>query len=109
GLFVQSLKRIGDLQLGLDLNRVLAADFDGRRSGFPQQEVQRLNYELRDRLRPLPGVESVSLSVGVPFEGQFGLPIKIPGRDSLPGMQRAPVIYGVTFEYFRTTGTRIVA
>jgi hypothetical protein len=49
--------------------------------------------------------------VGVPFEGQYALPLKIPGHDSIPGMRRgsAPFVFAVTPDFFRTMGTRVIA
>lgn len=111
GLFIRSLERIGQQQLGLDLHRVVVADFDHSRSGLPEAALRQLFYDFRDRARELPGVESASLSVGVPLEGQYGLPISVAGLDSFPGMPRghAPYIYAVTPEFFVTMGTRLLA
>ena len=111
GLFVRSLERIGQRELGLDLDRVVVADFDDRGTGYDAELVRRLYFEMVDRARGLPGVESASLTVGVPLEGQYALPLELPGHDSLPGMEvgRAPFIYAVTPEFFRTMGTRIIA
>jgi predicted permease len=111
GLFVRSLQQIGDQHLGLDLNRVLVADFPRRETGF-SSETERLTYEtMRKRARTIPGVESVSFTVGVPLEGQYALPLRIPGHDSIPGMPkgRAPFLYAVTPDFFQTMGTRLLA
>ena len=111
GLFVRSLQRIGEREIGLDLHRVVVANFSDRGTEFDTAVVRQLNYDLRERARALPGIESVSLTVGVPFEGQYALPLVIPGHDSIPGMERgrAPFVYAVTSDYFRTMGTRIIA
>jgi putative ABC transport system permease protein len=111
GLFVRSLERIGEQRLGLDLHRVVVADFEHSGSGLSEADVRQLFYQFRDRARVLPGVESASLSVGVPLEGQYGLPISVAGLDSFPGMARghAPFIYAVTPEFFTTMGTRLLA
>ena len=111
GLFVRSLERIGQRELGLDLNRVVVADFEDRGTGYDTALVRRLYLEMVQRARAMPGVESASLTVGVPLEGQYALPLELPGHDSLPGMDRgrAPFIYAVTPDFFRTMGTRIIA
>lgn len=108
GLFVRSLQRIGDLQLGLDIRRVVVADFSARRSGFDSVEVRTVIEEMRRRALALPGVESAAVTVGVPFEGQYALSLSIPGHDSIPGMERgtAPFLYAVDPDYFRTLGVR---
>ena len=111
GLFVRSLERIGQREPGFDLDRIVVADFEDRGTGYDEELVRRLYLEMVERTRALRGVESASLTVGVPLEGQYALPLELPGHDSIPGMQRgsAPFIYAVTPEFFRTMGTRIIA
>jgi predicted permease len=111
GFFVRSLQRIGQEHLGLDLDRVLVADFHHRRSGFSPALEREMFFAMRERALAIPGVESASLTVGVPFEGQYALPLRIPGHDSIPGFERghAPFLYAVTPDVFRTMGTRIIA
>jgi predicted permease len=111
GLFVRSLQRIDAQHLGLDLDRVLVADYHARRGSESPERVREVYRQMTTRALAVPGVESASLSVGVPFEGQYALPLAIPGHDSIPGMQRghAPFLYAVTPTFFRTLGTRIVA
>jgi predicted permease len=111
GFFVRSLQRIGEEHLGLDLRNVLVADFHNRRSGYSPELVRETFFEMRERAVAMPGVESASLTVGVPFEGQYALPLRIPGHDSIPGFERgyAPFLYAVTPDIFRTMGTRIIA
>lgn len=111
GLFVRSLQRIGAQHLGLDLDRVLVADFQVRRDSYTPEQLRGVYDAMQLRARALPGVESTSLTVGVPFEGQYALTLKIPGHDSIPGMERgrAPFLYAVTADFFQTMGTRIVS
>jgi predicted permease len=110
GLFVRSLQRIGAQHLGMDMTRVLVAGFDGWRGQMTPAEVFETYVEMRRRAMTMPGVESASLSVGVPFRGQYAYPIVANGTDSIPGLPRGtvPFIYAVTPDFFRTMGTRIV-
>lgn len=111
GLFVRSLHRIGSQHLGLDLDRVLVADYQARRGSESSEAVHDVYRQMMARALATPGVESASLSVGVPFEGQYALPLAIPGHDSIPGMERwrSPFLYAVTPTFFRTMGTQILA
>jgi predicted permease len=111
GLFVRSLQQIGAQHLGLDLERVLVADYQTRRGTQSRERMREVYDEMMARALSLPGVESASLSVGVPLEGQYALPLAIPGHDSIPGMERgrAPFLYAVTPMFFRTMGTRLLA
>jgi predicted permease len=110
GLFVRSLQRVGAQHLGLDMERVLVAGFDDWRSQMTKEEVVDTYRDMRRRAASMPGIESASLSVGVPFEGQYSYPVAVNGSDSIPGLPRgmAPFIYAVTPDFFRTMGTRIV-
>jgi putative ABC transport system permease protein len=111
GLFARSLQRIGEREIGLDLDRIIVADFPERGTNYSPALVRELYAAMRERALHLPGVEGASLSVGVPFEGQYALPLAIPGRDSIPGMERgrAPFLYAVTPDFFQTMGTRVLA
>ena len=111
GLFVRSLQRIGDERLGLDIRKVIVADFQVRRSGFDSVQARTVVEDMKQRALSIPGVESAALTVGVPFEGQYALSLAIPGHDSIPGMSRgrAPFLYAVTPDYFRTLGVRLQA
>ncbi len=110
GLFIRSLQRLGAQHLGLDLDKVVVADFAVNRTPYSTERVREVYREMQARARLLPGVESASLSVGVPFEGQYSFPLIIPGHDSIPGMERghAPFLYAVTPEYLTTMGTRVL-
>jgi hypothetical protein len=90
---------------------VVVADFSARRSGFGADEMRNVMDEMRNRALAIPGVERAAFTVGVPFEGQYALPLSIPGEDSIPGMARgyAPFIYAVSGDYFTTLGTRLLA
>jgi len=110
GLFVRSLQRIGAQHLGLDMARVVVVGFDAWRGQMTPAEVVDAYVEMRRRAMGIPGVESASLSVGVPLRSQYNYPIVVNGSDSIPGLPRGttPYIYAVTPEFFRTMGTRIV-
>lgn len=111
GLFLRSLQRIAQEQAGLDLGRVIVADFPSRRSGLSIEAVRTAYEAMRQAALRVPGVEGASFTVGVPFEGQNSLPLRVPGHDTLPGMARgrAPFVYAVSPDYFRTMGTRVLA
>jgi hypothetical protein len=66
---------------------------------------------MRQRALAVPGVDAASLTVGVPFEGQYALRLRVPGQDSIPGMARghAPFLYAVTPDFFKTLGTRLLS
>ncbi len=108
GLFAVSLRNVLGLDLGLDAGAVLLASPRLAQAGFKKDEINALYERMREGIRDLPGVQSVSLSIGHPFGAFFGVPVSTPGRDSLPRIaDGGPYIYAVTPEYFRTLGMTI--
>lgn len=67
GLFLRAMQRATALDLGFDAQRVLAADFDLKPSGYEESHQLRLQQSLLDRARALPGVEQASLAALVPL------------------------------------------
>jgi len=70
GLFVRSLSQAEHMFLGFDPDRVLSVMITPRQIGFDDARTENFFRELEERVRALPGVESVSLSQTVPM----GLP-----------------------------------
>ncbi|CAN5625175.1 ABC transporter permease [soil metagenome] len=106
GLFVRSLWNVSRLDLGIDTDRVLAvwASHEGeqdRREAFLRQAL--------DHMRAQPGVESAALALGTPLQGDFGVSVQLPGRDSLPQVPGGgPYVTAATPGYFETVGTHIL-
>jgi predicted permease len=121
GLFVRSLQRVRDVDLGIQPERVMVATVSWpaptvnvTTSAVAQQKLLRRIIQaaqwrdLRDRIAALPQVETASLTVGSPFGFNFGVGLKIPGRNSLPQVGAGTFISAVGRDYFATVGTRLV-
>ena len=117
GLFVQSLARVQSLDLGIDAHRVLAAWLDWPALSTIAQEARDAERTRRRsmtetalmRLRVLPGVAAASAAVGVPFQAQFGLDVKVPGMAEIPDLPGGgPYISSVGADYFPTAGTDLL-
>lgn len=105
GLFVRSLWIVSRLDLGIDTHRVIAVSTTLDRE--TSQDVY-LRQALT-RLRTHPGVEGAALALGTPLRGGFGVPVRVPGRDSIPTLPGGgPYITAGTAGYFATVGTDIV-
>ena len=117
GLFVQSVDRVHDVDLGLDRDRLLTAtlEFD---VGSPLQptevtsldtgERNRIYFEAAERLAALPGVDGVA-GTSSPFQWAFAGAIEIPGRDSLPQLPGGgPYYHDVTADYFQVAGVEVL-
>ncbi|MGH7575572.1 MAG: FtsX-like permease family protein, partial [Longimicrobiales bacterium] len=104
GLFVRSLWNVSRMDLGIDADRVLAVwptlDEPAQRDAFLREAVA--------HLRVHAGVEGVALALGTPLQGQFGVSVRVPGRDSIRwDPSSGPYITAASPGYFEAVGTRI--
>jgi len=111
GVFVRSLVNVRNTDLGFDPTRVLEAQVWMPYGSAPDSVIQRREPDVYDRvfarLKREPGVEHVALAVGSPLGADFGVSIRVPGRDSIPDLGSGPFISAVTPGYFETTGMRL--
>ena len=108
-LFVNSLRRIQAMPLGMEPDRVLSVS--ARTSGMQltSDERRRLYARLHEAALATPGVESAALAVGLPFATVWSLEVAVPGRDSVPLTRSGgPYFNAVTSEFFTTMGMRIL-
>lgn len=66
-LFIQSLGRIVELDLGFDRDRLVVAEFEPASSGFGPDASERYVNELLARVRALPGVTDAAVIDRAPF------------------------------------------
>lgn len=118
GLFVRSLWEVRSLNLGIDAEHVLTLSTNrtslGRMPPGPERDAENKRRRgfallaLHD-VKRVPGVNSAAVAVGMPFGNRFGVPIRIPGLDSVPKISTgSPSVSAVTGDYFATAGTRII-
>jgi len=62
GLFVRSLSKAQDADLGFDPNHVYVASFDLDPLGYPPAKALELDRQILTRVRALPGVQSATLA-----------------------------------------------
>ena len=123
GLFVRSLANVDAIDLGSEPDRVIVVEamldsppIPANRSGWEHFVTtiaarERVVYRRAvDAVRRLPGVESASLTLGLPFDsGSFTAPLAVPGLDEVPVLPGGgPYISAVAPEYFQTIGTRLL-
>lgn len=110
GVFVRSLQGVQAIDLGYEADRLVYASIRYDRDIFNHEpEIQQRLPEAVERIRRLPGVESVALSGYIPMNGMSWTDLFLPGQDSLPasgGMER--ILYQVTPDFFKTTGVRVL-
>ncbi|MGZ7057622.1 MAG: ABC transporter permease, partial [Candidatus Angelobacter sp.] len=67
GLFVRSSQNAEHAYLGFDPHNVLNLTMETRTIGFDQPRAEQFFREMEDRVRVLPGVQSVSVAASVPM------------------------------------------
>jgi putative ABC transport system permease protein len=119
GLFVSSLRNARMLPLGYDVDRVIYMSVDNR--GYDrapgvigaarERALADARLAERSRLlaaaRAIPGVESASVTWGVPFWMTLEPELHVPGIDSVNRLGNF-IMNGISGDYFTTTGTRIL-
>lgn len=110
-LFLRSLQQAAYTDPGFTTHNIMIASVDVSLSGYREQPAVDLAARFKERLRAIPGVESVANARMVPLQGSgFGL-----GSVRVPGVQ-GPFRDGrfdadwdiVSTEYFDTINMRIV-
>ena len=117
GLFLQSLRAIHSLDLGVTPDRVLVGEIawpglsalpaDARDAERARRAA--VYTDLVRKIASRPDIEHASLAVGLPFGYSFGQAVRVPGADSTPVLPGGgPFVSAVTSDYFATAGTSIV-
>jgi putative ABC transport system permease protein len=103
GLLVKSFWRLSQVDPGFDPQNVLAMQISVSARPEEGAKVDGFLSELQSRVRTLPGVQSVSVSNGLPFEGANFPPIVIDGQPPpAPGQDLTGLLYTVSTDYFKT-------
>jgi predicted permease len=104
GLFVRSSQNAEHSYLGFDPHNVLNLTMETRTIGFDMPRTQQFLHEVEDRVRALPGVQSVSMASTVPmgYSQQWGL--VYPEGRALSAKGVAPsAFYNAVDPAYRTT------
>ena len=116
-LFVESMRRVRGLDLGIQADRVLAAsvEWPSLEAAEPEEaEAERSRrgavlQEVLNRLRAQPWVEHASLAFGTPFHNSVRVRMRVPGLDSTPDLPGGgPWVAVVSHDYFATAGTALL-
>ena len=108
GLFIQSLRKVAEQPLGVDVDHVLVAQVNHASAGLGNAQALQLYLQFAERARALPGVSASAVSIGLPFDLSWGTRLGVPGR-SLPKIEENPMQYAITPDYFTVLGIRLIA
>jgi len=107
GLFIRSLTNARSVELGFQPTRVLSATVQWS-PGLERAAKVSSWARMRERASADRDFEHVALAIGSPFGANWNFGLKVPGRDSLPGLA-GPAMSAVSSDYFTTVGTQLVA
>lgn len=103
GLLVRGLQRAQSAELGFDQQNLLVLSLDLPTQHQDKARATTLYTQLSERLKVLPGIESVSLAGIVPFAGTRETTIEIEGHGAA-----ALSTNTVSAEYFKTLGIPVL-
>ena len=108
GLMVRSLWRLQSVHTGFDANNLLTMQLAYTARPGEGQKGHAFFDQLEERIKSLPGVESVAFSNGLPFLGAAEESFWVEGRPKAgPRDEMMGVLYIVTPDYFRTLGIEL--
>lgn len=103
GLLVKSFWRLSQVNPGFNPQNVLAMQVAVSARPEEGAKVDGFLTELQSRVKALPGVRSVSVSNGLPFEGANFPPLVIEGQaPPAQGQEPSGILYMVSTDYFKT-------
>lgn len=110
GLFLRSLQASQTFDVGITHRNVLLAGFDLFPLGYTPQTGREFQLQLVDRVRELPGVESVALARRVPlgFRGTSSTSFTVEGYQPAEGEELNVLLNWVSPDYFETIGLPVL-
>jgi putative ABC transport system permease protein len=107
-LFVQSLRHVEGLDLGVDVDRTLMVKYDLSHLALPGAAMDALYSEMRSRVAAIGGVERATLAEGNPYRNGRAVAVHTRLHDSdyyvHAWMTEAPMEAAVDSGFFTTVG-----
>jgi len=107
GLFVRSLRNVRSVRIGYDVTPVLAVYRELRGTKLTDDEQANLARRLETAALAIPGVESATRALTLPFWDSWSVSLFVTGIDSVRRLGRF-TLQGGTPSFFHTFGTRVV-
>jgi predicted permease len=109
GMFLLSLRRVQNVRLGLEPDRVFRASVVTAGRSYTPEERRAMYEQLLRAATGTPAVEAAALATSMPFESSSGTNIILPGRDSVPTTREGgPYVNTVTAQFFKAMGARLI-
>ena len=109
GLLLKSLWRLQNVEAGLKTDHILTFNLALPESSYSSEKQSRFYYELNNRLKALPGVQSASSIVPLPLSGdRYGISFQIEGRPVAPKDEPSADFFSAEIDYFKTMGIPVI-
>ena len=110
GLFIRTFQNLGSLDLGFRHDRLLIVPVNSSGSGYTGTRLGRVYQNIADRLRLVPGVESVSFSLSSPLDGNDSTTMISP-FGSAPAVHEKSKAHRniISAGFFHTVGIALLA
>jgi predicted permease len=108
GLFVRSLRNVEGMRLGYDPEPTMVVNLNMRGIKLDSAASVALRQRLLETAKAIPGVEAAALQLTIPFWSQWSAGLHVAGIDTVSRLGQFD-LNGVSPDYFRTMGTRIIA
>ncbi|MGH9719651.1 MAG: FtsX-like permease family protein, partial [Bryobacteraceae bacterium] len=106
-LFVRSFQNLTTLDAGFRQDGIIFAFTDFRRLRLPEERIQPFQRELLEKVRSIPGIESVSTSTHLPLGGSsWTLAVRLPGESKARASSK---FTWISPGYFRTMEIPVLA
>ncbi|HEX9367008.1 MAG TPA: ADOP family duplicated permease [Vicinamibacterales bacterium] len=105
-VFGRSLARVLAQDTGLDADRVLVVSTDAAAAGYHGPALRAFDFQLLEKLRALPGVETAALSWMPPISNTMGNWTQSITIDGVQPQDQSRSVYfnGMSPDYFETVG-----
>src|SRR2546429_4640700 len=104
GLFVRTLQNLKEVDLGFRADKVLLLSMNPGLSGYRSNQVVSFYAQLLDRVKSLPGVQSVSVADMPLLGGAYIDGISVEGYQPPPGQDMSTRAKRVEPKFFETMG-----
>jgi putative ABC transport system permease protein len=109
GLLVKSFLLLRETETGFNPDNLLTMQLSYSAGEGEGMKVANFFKQVEERIKALPGAESVALSNGVPMLGSSETSFAIEGRPPAePGKRPMTVLFVTTPDYLRTMGIRLL-
>jgi predicted permease len=110
GLFIRSLVNVGRVDVGIDVDRLIAFTIYPQLNGYTPDATRDLIERAEEALASTPGVERASAStVALVADNFHGTSVNVEGFTAGPDKNNSSALSQVGPGFFKTTGIRLLA